>query len=110
MRSLAIECLPKDLPEILTVDVSALKIGDSIHVRDIKLPAGVVARTNTDLTVFAVAAPIAEEVAPVATEVAAEPEVIKEKKVEGAAAPGAEKEGAKPEKKEGAKPEKGEKK
>src|SRR5438552_6779929 len=32
LRSLAIECLPRDLPDRITVDVSALNIGDSIHV------------------------------------------------------------------------------
>ncbi|MEO6053682.1 MAG: 50S ribosomal protein L25, partial [Chthoniobacterales bacterium] len=41
LRALEIECLPKDLPEVITVDISALKIGDSIHVKDIALPAGV---------------------------------------------------------------------
>jgi large subunit ribosomal protein L25 len=100
MRSLSIECLPKDLPDVLRVDVSALKIGDSIHVRDIKLPAGVVARASEDLTVLAVAAPIAEEevAAPAAAEAPTEPEVIKEKKPEGAAPAAGEKEAPKAEK------------
>ena len=40
LRALAIECLPGDLPDRITVDVSQLNIGDSIHVRDIQLPAG----------------------------------------------------------------------
>ena len=33
LRSLEIECLPRDLPDVITVDVSHLNIGDSIHVR-----------------------------------------------------------------------------
>ncbi len=33
LRSLEIECLPRDLPDLITVDVSELNIGDSIHVR-----------------------------------------------------------------------------
>ncbi len=41
LRSLDIECLPKDLPEVLSIDVSGLNIGDSIHVGQIQLPAGV---------------------------------------------------------------------
>jgi len=41
LRSLHIECLPKDLPEIIKVDVSALGLGQSLHVRDLVLPAGV---------------------------------------------------------------------
>src|SRR5256886_14820874 len=60
LRSLAIECLPRDLPDVLTVDVSALNIGDSIHVRNIALPAGVTTKTQPDLTAFSVLAPTGE--------------------------------------------------
>jgi large subunit ribosomal protein L25 len=93
IRSLTVECFPKDLPDKITVDVSALNIGDSIHVRDIKLPQGVVAKVQPDLTAFSVAEPTAEE-EPVTPEaeaaVAAGPEVITAKKEEGeAAAPAA---------------------
>ena len=87
LRALEIECLPKDLPEVLIADVSALNIGDSIHVRDIALPAGVTVLDDADLTVFLVAAPaVAEVVAPAAAAAAApaQPEVIKEKKEEPA--------------------------
>ena len=88
IRALAIECLPKDLPDIVQVDVSALDIGDSIHVREIQLPSGVTTRISPDLTAFSVLAPIVEEEpAPVAAEAAAGPEVIKEKKEEGEAGP-----------------------
>lgn len=83
VRALEVECLPRDLPEMITVDVSALNIGDSIHVKDIPLPDGVTAVDDADLTVFIVAAPKVEEVA-TATEVAAAPEVIKEKKEDAA--------------------------
>ena len=91
VRSLPVECLPRDLPDKITVDVAALNIGDAIHVRDIKLPSGVVAKVPPDLTAFSVMAPVAEEepVAPEA-EAAAGPEVITAKKEEGeAAAPAA---------------------
>ena len=50
LRSLAIECLPRDLPDVISVDVSALNIGDAIHVRDIQLPSGVTTRVSPDLT------------------------------------------------------------
>jgi large subunit ribosomal protein L25 len=87
MRSLGIKCLPQNLPEIITVDVSALNIGESLHVRDIKLPEGVVADMDEDLTVFLVSEPtVAEE--PVAVEAPTSPEVIKEKKPEAEAAAG----------------------
>ncbi|HET9417845.1 MAG TPA: 50S ribosomal protein L25 [Chthoniobacterales bacterium] len=88
LRSLTIECLPSDLPDRITVDVSALNIGDAIHVRDIKLPRGVTAQVQPDLTAFSVLAPAVEEVpvaAPAEAAVAG-PEVIKEKKEEGEAA------------------------
>ena len=87
LRALAIECLPRDLPDRITVDVSALNIGDSIHVRDIKLPAGVTAKVQAELTAFSVMAPVIEE-EPVAAEAeaAAGPEVITAKKEEGEAA------------------------
>lgn len=82
MRSLAIRCLPQNLPEIITVDVSALNIGESLHVKDIKLPAGVTATEDADLTVFLVSEPtVADESA--AAEAPTAPEVIKEKKPEG---------------------------
>jgi large subunit ribosomal protein L25 len=84
VRTLEIECLPKDLPEIITVDVSNMKIGDAVHVKDIILPAGVTALADPGLTVFLVAAPTVEEEKP-AEEAPTQPEVIKEKKPEGAA-------------------------
>jgi large subunit ribosomal protein L25 len=86
VRALGVECLPKDLPDKITVDVSALNIGDSIHVRDLTLPEGVSTKTQPDLTIFSVLEPAVEE-EPVAEVVAAEgaaagPEVIREKKEE----------------------------
>jgi large subunit ribosomal protein L25 len=92
LRSLAIECLPRDLPDIIRVDVSALDIGDAIHVREIQLPAGVTTRVQPDLTVFSVLAPtVEEEPVAAAAEAPTGPEVIREKKEEpeAAAAPGA---------------------
>jgi large subunit ribosomal protein L25 len=91
LRSLAIECLPRDLPDVIRVDVSALDIGDAIHVRDIQLPSGVSTRIEPDLTAFSVLAPTVEEEPVAATaEAAAGPEVITAKKEEpeGAASGG----------------------
>jgi large subunit ribosomal protein L25 len=86
MHAIEVECLPKDLPEIITIDVSALNVGEGIHVKDIKFPAGVSSRVDGDLTVVRVAAPTVEAEPTPAAEAAAGPEVIKEKKEEGAAA------------------------
>lgn len=82
-RSITITCLPQDLPEVIKVDVSALGIGDSLHVKDIQLPAGVTAAEDADTAIFIVTEPtVAPEApaAPAAEGAAAGPEVIKEKK------------------------------
>ena len=98
LRSLAIECLPRDLPDVITVDVSAMDIGDAIHVREIQLPAGVTTRVQPDLTVFSVLAPTVEEEPVAATaEAPTGPEVIREKKEDPDAAGAA---GAAPKEKE----------
>lgn len=86
-----VECLPTNIPKNIEVDVSALKMGEAIHVKDIVFPAGVKPLNDPAAVVLHVAAPMKEEapVEAVEGEVKAEPEVIKEKKeapVEGAAA------------------------
>lgn len=45
IREIEIECLPRDLPENITVDVTDLEIGHSIHVGDLTLPEGVIVRS-----------------------------------------------------------------
>jgi large subunit ribosomal protein L25 len=41
LNEVVIECLPKDLPEFLELDLVELKVGDILHLSDIKLPEGV---------------------------------------------------------------------
>ncbi len=90
IRSLDIECLPKDLPETIVVDISGLNIGDTIHVKEVALPAGVTALNTEDAVVFHLAAPLVEVEPAAGAAGAAEPEVLKEKKpADGAAAPAA---------------------
>ncbi len=71
-REVEIEVLPNDIPESFVLDVSHLGVGESVHVSDIKLPAGVKMISALDLT-LAVVSLVAEEVvvAPVAAAVAA---------------------------------------
>ena len=94
LRHLRVECLPADLPSSFVVDVSALALGQAVHVKDIALPKGVTILNDGELTVFAVHAPRVEA-EPTATDGAApaEPEVItaKKDKEEGAADAKAEK-------------------
>src|SRR5436309_6806566 len=85
-----VRALPRDLPEVINVDVSPLEIGQSIHLNEIPLPAGVEVIGDKNIPVISVAAPITEAQEAAALEAAttplAEPEVIKEKKEEGEAA------------------------
>ena len=80
LRSVEVECLPKDLPEKISVDVSNLELGSSLHVSDLPALPGVKYLADAEVTVFLVSEPkVTEEAAP--TEGApTEPEVIKEKK------------------------------
>ena len=41
MTEVEVECLPKDIPEFIEVDLSEMHVGDVIHLTDLKLPAGV---------------------------------------------------------------------
>ena len=41
LNEVQISCLPKDLPEFLELDLGALEVGDTIHLSQVKLPAGV---------------------------------------------------------------------
>jgi large subunit ribosomal protein L25 len=88
LRDLEIEVDPVNMPNHVEVNVEELAIGESLHVRDIKLPPGVESLTDMDTTVCVCAAPRAVvEAAPVPAEEAAaaataEPEVIRKAKTE----------------------------
>ncbi len=85
MRELEIEVDPANIPNHIEVDVNPLRIGDSVHVRDIALPEGVELVGDADSTVCVVSAPraVVETVAPTEeVEVAPEPEVIGKAKKE----------------------------
>ncbi len=92
MWELEIECLPTQIPESIEVDVSNLKIGDALHIKDLSLPQGVKVLSDPGATVLAVSMPTKEAV-PAAEEALAgqakaEPEVIKEKKEKAEGATG----------------------
>ena len=84
-HSLQVRVLPAEIPEHLEVDVTALNIGQSIHVGELQFKALEI-MTDASVTVCTVVAPRAEEVVaptPEATEAAAEPELIRKPKEEG---------------------------
>jgi len=77
-----IECLPTSIPKDIEVDISQLKLGESIHIKDISVPAGVKILNDPGAIVLTVIAPMKEEAPAEAVEGGEkqEPEVIKEKK------------------------------
>jgi large subunit ribosomal protein L25 len=79
-----VTCLPKDLPEFIEVDISGLSLNESIHLSQLKVPAGVtlVDLVKDDAAVVAIHSPRAEEPEPTAAAAGAAP-------AEGAAAAGA---------------------
>jgi large subunit ribosomal protein L25 len=84
LHKLKVRCLPKNLPEQITVDVTALEIGKSVHLGEIKAPEGVEIIGDKHLTAISVAAPRAEEeVVADATKAAGDVEMTKEKKEDG---------------------------
>ncbi len=84
VREIDVECLPLDIPEYFNVDVSALDIGDAIHVEDLPMPEGVTAIYESNFALVTVVTPTVEEApaAPAAAETAvaetAAPEAPKE--------------------------------
>ncbi len=60
LHDLEVECLPKDIPESISVDISALNLGDIIRVEDLKLSSALKVLTDTDRTIVNIVAPKAE--------------------------------------------------
>ncbi|PKL26274.1 MAG: 50S ribosomal protein L25 [Spirochaetae bacterium HGW-Spirochaetae-2] len=73
-HEIEVECLPKDLPENIVVDVTKLGLNESIHVASLEVPEGVKILTNGDTTIASVKG---------VKEVIAAPETV-ETEVEGA--------------------------
>ncbi len=78
IRELEVECLPNDLVESIDVDVSELKIGDTLMVENLKVDPSLTILTPADVAVASVAAPHVEveEEEEGEAEEGAEPEVI----------------------------------
>ena len=54
LHEIEVECLPKDIPEAIVVDVTDLEAGEAIHVKDVKAPKGVKILNMLDQTVVSV--------------------------------------------------------
>lgn len=75
LHELEVECLPRNLPESILLEVENLQVGDNLSVGDLKLPSGVTATADPDTVVAAVLAPqkaISEEEAEAADDAAEE--------------------------------------
>jgi large subunit ribosomal protein L25 len=89
-REIDVSCFPNRIPQHIDVDVSALTIGDSIHLSQVTLPEGVEAESRLEATLCACVPPTKEEEAAPSLTPSAEPEVITAKApAEGEAAAGA---------------------
>ena len=81
LRELEVECLPTEIPTGVEHDVSALKIGDTVHVRDLTPPKNCKILSDPDGVIASVQAPKVEKPEEEAAG-PAEPEVLREKKPE----------------------------
>lgn len=77
IREIEIRCEPREIPDVINVDVSNLGVHDMLHVSDLKVPEGIEILNSPD-TVIATVSIVKEEpvAAPAEVEVPAEPEVI----------------------------------
>ncbi len=67
VRNLEVECTPDNVPEMVEINVSHLGIGQSIHLGDVKFPAGVLpVEKDMRMTIVSVHTPKVEEVVAVA--------------------------------------------
>lgn len=83
MDELDVRVSADNIPERIEVDVTGMEIGDSIHVGDLQVPAGIEVLDNADRSVCSVTPPqagIAEVPADVQAPATGEPEVIRRKK------------------------------
>lgn len=104
LREVEVECLPTEIPAEIEFDVSALKIGDTVHVRDLAVDGNAKITSDPDGVIASVQVPKVEKVEEEAAAVT-EPEVIREKKEEAEGAPAEDGKGEKAEKPEAKKPE-----
>jgi large subunit ribosomal protein L25 len=65
-RDLEVFAMPGAIPEKIEADVSHLKIAQSLHINDVKMPEGVRVKSHVNYTIAVVSVPEKEEVAPVA--------------------------------------------
>jgi len=94
-REVEVECLPDKIPGKITLDISAMEVGQSIHIADLKFEEDIKVLTDVGDIIVTIIAPAVEEAGPeteaAATSGASEPELIKKGKKEEEAAGSGEK-------------------
>lgn len=93
LKSIKVSCSPDNIPEKIVVDITPLKLGQKLRIKDLSIPESATPLQSPDLTIAAVHTPKVIEEAPVAAEVVApsptEPEIIKKERKEEEPAEGA---------------------
>lgn len=83
IREVELECLPSLIPDNVLVDASKLNMGESIHIRDIKVAEEVKLMMDPEQVVLTIASPVSQEkleellTAPTPAEAVKEPELVK---------------------------------
>lgn len=93
-----VECLPTQIPAKIEVDVTNMRIGETVHVKDLVIPQGIIIKHDSEAIVFTLVPPYKEELPVEGAEAekagGAEPEVIKKEKKPVEEAEGSEAKGA----------------
>ncbi len=86
LREVELECLPSAIPDAIELDVTALSLGDSIHVRDLVVAEGISVRTHEELPVVSVILPTVVEEEPTVSDEALEGDAAEGEDGEGGSA------------------------
>lgn len=92
LREVEVECLPGQIPDSIMVDISQVKVNESLHVSDIQAPAGVKILTDAEAAIVTIQPPISDakleamlSAAPAVEAGEGEPELVKKPKAEAGA-------------------------
>jgi len=89
-RELEVLCLPGNIPEVIEIDITALDIGDAVHVEEIPMADGVEVIADSNFTVLTIVSPKVEEIAEEAEEELEEAEAAEGEEASEDAEPAAE--------------------
>jgi large subunit ribosomal protein L25 len=82
VHTLRVSCRVASIPDAIKLDITHLQAGQGIHVREMTLPEGVVAKAEPELLIVHVVIPAGETATDAAAEAGTQPEVIKPERKE----------------------------